>query len=93
MTSRKLTCQEAVERVTDYLEGALLPEMEARFNQHLDTCPGCTIYVDQMRRTLQALRRLADETVSSEEQEALLQLFQSRQKGMLPPHLAEQTDV
>lgn len=80
MTSRKLTCQEAVELVTDYLEEALLPEMESTFNQHLDACPDCNIYVAQMRRTLQTLRRLADETISTTEQEDLLQLFQTWQK-------------
>jgi len=80
MTSRKLTCKEAVELVTDYLEAALLPEMESTFNQHLDACPDCNIYVAQMRRTLQTLRRLADETVSTEEQEELLQPIQTQQK-------------
>ena len=72
LNSNRLTCKEAVELVTDYLEEALLPEMEARFNQHLDTCPGCTLYVDQMRQTLHTLRQLAAETTSGEEQQELL---------------------
>lgn len=93
MTSRKLTCQKAVELVTDYLEEALLPEMETSFNQHLDTCPGCNIYVDQMRRTLQTLRRLTNETGSSEEQQELLQVFQSWQKGALPHPSPGQIDA
>ncbi|MCK6629968.1 MAG: zf-HC2 domain-containing protein [Anaerolineae bacterium] len=80
MTSRKLTCQEAVELVTDYLEAALLPEIESKFNQHLDACPDCNIYVAQMRCTLQTLRRLVDKTISTEEQGELLQLFQAWQK-------------
>lgn len=80
--SNRLSCREAVELVTDYLEAALLPEMEARFNQHLDTCPGCTTYLDQMRQTLHTLRRLADETTSGEEQQELLQLFRERQNSL-----------
>lgn len=76
----RLTCQEAVELVTAYLEGTLLPEMEARFKRHLDTCSGCTLYVDQMRQTLHTLRQLADETLSGEEQRELLQLFRDWQK-------------
>ena len=87
----RLTCKEAVELVTDYLEEALLPEMEARFNQHLDTCPGCTIYVDQMRQTLHTLRRLAAETTSGEEQQELLQLFRAWQKQP-GGHLLEVTE-
>lgn len=80
----RLTCREAVELVTDYLEAALLPEMEANFKQHLDTCPGCITYVDQMRQTLRTLRRLTAETTSGETQQDLLLLFrdwQSHQSG------------
>ena len=80
MTSNKFKCEDTVELVTDYLENALLPEMEAIFNQHLHTCPECTIYVDQMRRTVHALRQLTDETTSGEEKAALLQLFQGWQQ-------------
>ena len=78
--ANRLTCQEAVELVTDYLEEALLPQMEARFNQHLDTCPGCAIYVDQMRQTLHTLRQLTAETTSGEEQQELLQVFRDWRK-------------
>jgi predicted anti-sigma-YlaC factor YlaD len=80
MISGKLTCKDAVELVTDYLEETLLPEMEAKFNQHLDACPGCTIYVDQMRQTLHTLRQLADETTPAEKQVELLRLLGEWQK-------------
>jgi predicted anti-sigma-YlaC factor YlaD len=83
MTSDRLKCNETVELVTEYLEKALLPEMEAMFNRHLDSCPDCTIYVDQMRRTLHILRRLTDETTSGEEKVALLQIFQGWRKDQV----------
>jgi anti-sigma factor RsiW len=47
-----LSCQELVELVTDYLEGALAPEEHARFEAHLAECPGCDRYVEQMRTTV-----------------------------------------
>ena len=40
-----LSCQELVELVTDYLEGALSEEDVQRFEAHLETCVGCTVYV------------------------------------------------
>jgi predicted anti-sigma-YlaC factor YlaD len=80
MSSHKLTCKETVELISDYLEGALLPEMQARFDQHLDTCPGCNIYLNQMRQTIQTLRQLTDETTPPEQKQELLQLFQIWQK-------------
>jgi anti-sigma factor RsiW len=47
-----MTCQELVELVTDYLEGALPPEDVARFDAHLAACPGCETYLEQMRGTI-----------------------------------------
>jgi anti-sigma factor RsiW len=47
-----LSCQELVELVTDYLEGALPPEEVARFEAHLAACPGCETYLEQVRTTI-----------------------------------------
>jgi len=60
MTSSKLVCKETVELVTDYLESALLAELEVQFETHVAACPGCANYLAQMRRTLQSLRQLTD---------------------------------
>ncbi len=43
-----MTCQELVEFVTDYFEGALDPVDRDRFEAHLGMCPGCERYVKQM---------------------------------------------
>jgi len=57
-----LVCRDAVELVTDYLEGALSPRDRARLDAHLAVCPHCSEYLAQMRRTLDALGRIeADE--------------------------------
>jgi len=55
-------CQEIVELVTDYLEGALDPEMTAEVEAHLELCDGCDTYVEQMRTTVRALGRLPVES-------------------------------
>jgi anti-sigma factor RsiW len=47
-----MTCQELVELVTDYLEGALPREDAARFEAHVAACPGCEVYLEQMRSTI-----------------------------------------
>lgn len=47
-----LSCQELVELVTDYFDGALPPSERARFEAHLDECTGCARYVEQMRTTV-----------------------------------------
>jgi anti-sigma factor RsiW len=55
-----MTCQELVELVTDYLEGALPPEDVARFEAHLAACPGCETYLQQMRSTIAVTRASGD---------------------------------
>ena len=47
-----ISCQEVVELVTDYLEGALATEEGALFEQHLNFCDGCERYLDQMPSTV-----------------------------------------
>jgi anti-sigma factor (TIGR02949 family) len=45
------SCQEMIEVVTNYLDGALPPDAGQRFEHHLSFCAGCSTYVDQMRET------------------------------------------
>jgi anti-sigma factor RsiW len=51
-----MTCQELVELVTDYFDGALDEAARDRFEAHLDGCPDCEHYVEQMRVTLRLAR-------------------------------------
>ena len=55
-----MTCQELVELVTDYLEGALSHEEAAQFEEHVDACPGCATYLEQMRSTIAVTRASGD---------------------------------
>ena len=71
----ELNCQEVVELVTDYLEQALLPEMRAKFEEHVAECPGCDTYIEQVQQTIMMLRKLADQTVFPETKQELLEGF------------------
>ena len=70
-----LSCQEFVELVTDYLEGALDDAARTRFEQHLALCPGCETYLDQMRETASRLGEIPVETLSPEMRTTLLTAF------------------
>jgi anti-sigma factor (TIGR02949 family) len=48
----ELSCQEMIEVVTNYLDGALPSDERQRFERHLSYCAGCSTYVDQMRETI-----------------------------------------
>jgi predicted anti-sigma-YlaC factor YlaD len=53
----ELPCQDLVEVVTDYLEGALSEIDQRRFEEHLEICERCVAYVEQIRVTIAATGR------------------------------------
>jgi anti-sigma factor RsiW len=59
-----LVCQEVVELVTDYLEGALSRSQRRRFEAHLAGCEHCSEYLQQMRTTIQLTGRLQAEDLT-----------------------------
>ena len=70
-----LTCQDFVELVTDYLEGALAEDTARRFEEHLALCPGCETYLGQMKETASRLGEIPVESLSAETQATLLSAF------------------
>ena len=77
-SSQHVTCQEVVELVTDYLEGALTSEEAALFEQHLNFCDGCDWYVDQLRTTIATVGRIGPEEVPDAMRAKLLTAFRDR---------------
>ena len=72
-----ISCQEVVELVTEYLDGSLSPEDATLFEQHLNFCEGCVLYVDQLRMTVDALGELREEDLSAEAKDGLMGAFRN----------------
>jgi anti-sigma factor RsiW len=70
-----IPCQDIVELVTDYLEGALDPATTRAVEQHLAGCEGCETYLDQMRATTAALGRVPADSLSEQAQADLVAAF------------------
>ena len=70
-----MTCQEFVELVTAYLEGALAESERASFDEHMSLCPGCEDYLAQFRQTIELLGELPEETLSTPGRQRLLDAF------------------
>lgn len=70
-----ITCREVVELVTGYLERALPADETALFEQHLNFCEGCESYVEQMRGTVHAAGRLAEDDIPAAARDRLLAAF------------------
>ena len=80
----ELTCQEVVELVTGYLENALLPKTRKRLEEHVDNCPGCTSYIEQVRLTIGMLRQLADEPIFPTTKQELIRRFRNWKNNLSP---------
>lgn len=68
-------CQDVVELVTDYLEGALDPVTATAVEAHLAGCDGCRVYVQQLRETIALLGRVPADTISAQGQATLIDAF------------------
>jgi anti-sigma factor RsiW len=78
---RTLVCRQAVELVTDFLEGMLSERDRARFEAHLAGCPHCSEYLAQMRVTIATVGAIEPESLDPRVQEELVSLYRSWKTG------------
>ena len=72
---RDIVCQQAVELVTDYLEGALSRADRRRFEAHLADCPHCTEYLAQMRATIELTGGVTADDLTEPMQDEFIELY------------------
>lgn len=75
LRSRDLVCRQAVELVTDYLEGTLSRRDRRRFEHHLRGCPNCSAYLEQIRATIRAAGTIEPDDLTPEARQDLIQLY------------------
>ena len=72
---KDIVCQEAVELMSDYLDGSLSRRRRRRLERHLRACDACSAYLEQMRATIRATGTLRVEDLSPEATEEFIELF------------------
>jgi anti-sigma factor RsiW len=80
-----VTCQEFVELVTEYLEGALSPADGVRFAAHIDHCDGCSAYLVQFRETIALVGHLPPESIDPAAEQKLLEVFRDWKRSAPAP--------
>jgi anti-sigma factor RsiW len=80
-----LVCQQAVELVTDYLEGTLSRDDRRRFEGHLANCPHCTEYLAQMRVTIELAGRVTPEDLPPYMQDEFIAVYRQWRADPGPP--------
>jgi predicted anti-sigma-YlaC factor YlaD len=72
---RDIACQQAVELVTNYLEGVLTRRDRRRFEIHLKTCPNCSAYLEQIKMTIRLAGEIEVEDLTPEARQELTELY------------------
>ena len=70
-----IACREAVELMSDYLDGRLPQHDRIRLARHLDDCPDCVEYLAQLRATIDALGRAEPDDLSDDARAELVALY------------------
>lgn len=72
---KDIVCQQAVELVTEYLEGSLSRRDRRRFEAHVRGCPNCSAYVEQIRVTIQLTGTVEPEDLTPEARADISELY------------------
>jgi anti-sigma factor RsiW len=72
---RRIVCRQAVELVTDYLEGALSGRERARFEAHLRDCPHCNEYLRQIRTTIEVTGKVTPRSLAPKARRELVAIY------------------
>jgi len=70
-----MPCRELVEVITDYLEGALPERDRIRFEEHLEVCSACRLYVEQFEAVIRTVGRITEEQLDPGFREGLVAAF------------------
>jgi anti-sigma factor RsiW len=73
--AREPDCNEVVELITAYLEGALGRRDRKAFARHLKRCGGCANYVEQIRITIETVGRVDGDDLPQELRDNLIAAF------------------
>ena len=76
---KPLACQELVEIVTAYFDGAMSRRDRKRFEAHISGCDNCRTYVEQMRQTIAATGSISEEQIDPAARDELLSVFRDWQ--------------
>jgi anti-sigma factor RsiW len=71
----QLVCRQAVELMSDYIEGSLSRRDRRRLEKHLEACDSCTAYLEQLRATIRASGEVVPEDLAPEVIETFTDLF------------------
>ena len=70
-----MDCYEAIDLMGDALENTLAVQARSGLEEHLEECPACRNYYEQLQLTCRALRNLPSDPATSSQRSDLIVRF------------------
>jgi anti-sigma factor RsiW len=74
----RISCADSTMLLTEYDEEALAASDRERLEAHLAGCQACGVYLDQLRVTAHAIRRLRPSSVDADTMARLVEIYRHR---------------
>ena len=76
---KDIVCQQAVELMSDYVDGSLSRRQRRRLERHLKGCDACSAYLEQIRATVAVTGTVGPDDLDPETLDGLVDLFRRYQ--------------
>jgi anti-sigma factor RsiW len=73
-----MRCRQVVDKISEYLDGGLDPEMVRELERHLEHCEDCRVVVDTTRKTIEIFYETEPAPLPVDVRERLSQMFAER---------------
>jgi predicted anti-sigma-YlaC factor YlaD len=73
-------CKDVIREISDYLDGALEPEVLAELQRHLEHCEDCRLVVDTTKKTIQVFCNSEPAPLDPDTRERLHKALEQRLK-------------
>jgi anti-sigma factor RsiW len=77
---RKITCQNFLEEMSDYIDGSLEQELRVSIEAHLAKCPNCWVVFDETRKTVKIFQSMECKPLPQQVQDRLLEALEKNWK-------------
>ena len=73
-----MRCRQVIDKISEYLDGELDPELVRELERHLEHCEDCRIVVDTAHKTVEIFYHTEPAALPDQMRERLNQLFTQR---------------
>jgi predicted anti-sigma-YlaC factor YlaD len=73
-----MNCAEVLDVVSEALDGTLVEEVQKQFDEHLGECFACRTYVEQLRVSVEALKRIPKQGKPNPRQAELIEEYRKK---------------